>query len=356
MGRGINCTYELIAGPAEYTVRDESDPSCPSDVFTQEHEAVEEVPPGVTTNTSLVTITPPAPKVIPPAHAFSCPLGHDGASSSTSLESLQCAFGGARMQGSPHVALPTFSTRFPPTPPGIPPEPHVTLLSLGAGNFHLSDAALGELDTKLYVSLRCSLMELIRPFSRLGALSRLNKMGILFTSQKQQALLRGDTSGAVIHPFFIPAAQSVGMHFFEGMDDSPVMIKRQARHIQRSLEILADIFKGHDLELTARAALWITAATIITTTTHFSHFYLKKSCEAIDTSGLQFIPTYGRPPEFSEELHEKLSLLSQAIYFENYLFLTHGGAEPTMTARLEKGFRHQLQVQAGSPQSTTQRA
>ena len=34
----------------------------------------------------------------------------------------------------------------------IPPEPHVTLLFLGAERFQLSDAALGELDMKLYVS------------------------------------------------------------------------------------------------------------------------------------------------------------------------------------------------------------
>ena len=257
------------------------------------------------------------------------------------------------MQGFPYVALPPFSARLSLARPGIPPEPHVTLLSLGAGRSQLSDAALGELDMKLYAFLRCPSMELIRPFSRLNVLCRLNKMGILFTSQKQQALLRGDTSGTIIHPFFIPAAQSLGMHFCEGMDNSPAMIRLQARHLQRSMELLMDIFKGHDLELRAQAALWVVAGSITMPVTHLNSFYIKMSCEAIDAAGLRFIPTYGRPPEFSEDLHEKLSLLSQAIYFENFLFLTYGGAEPTMTARLEDEFRHQLQVRPGSPLSTT---
>ena len=336
MGRALRCTYEVIVGPAEYTIRDESDPSCSSDISTQEHEVV----PAVITNTSLGTIARPAPNVVPPAHALACSLGHNSSLSSK----------GTKMQGSPYVAFPPFSARSSLVLPRIPPEPHVVLLSLGAGRFQLSDAALGELDMKLYASLRCPSMELIRPSSRLNMLCRLNKMGILFTSRKQQALLRGDISGTIIHPFFISAAQFLGMHFCRGMEDSPAMIKRQARHLQRTLELLADVFNGPDVELEAQAALWAAAGSIIMPVTHLDPLYIKKSCEAINTAGLQFIPTYGRPPEFSEDLHEKLSLLSQAIYFENYLFLTYDGAEPTMTARLEKEFRHHLQVQPVSPQ------
>ena len=145
MGRALNCTYEIIVGPAEYTTRDGSDPSCSSDIYTQEHEAVEEGVPGVTTSTSLVTITRPAPNVVPPAHALACPLGHGSVLSST----------GAKMQGSPHVALPSSSARFSLVPLRIPPEPHIALLSLGTGRFQLSDAALGELDMKLYAYLHC---------------------------------------------------------------------------------------------------------------------------------------------------------------------------------------------------------
>ena len=179
-------------------------------------------------------------------------------------------------------------------------------------------------------------------------LCRLNKLGTRFCSEKQQALLRGDTSGTVIEPFFIHAAQSLGMHFCEDVGSSPPMIRLQAKNVQRSLESLVDTFKGQDWELIAQVALWVAAGSIAMRLGHITHAYIKKSCEAIDTARLRFIPTYGRPPEFSEHLHEKLSVLSQTIYFENFLFLACGGAEPTLTARIEKEFRHRLQVRSAS--------
>ena len=174
----------------------------------------------------------------------------------------------------------------------------------------------------------------------------MNKLGIRFTSEKQQALLRGDTSGSVIHPYFIPATQSLGMFYCEGMVDSPAMVRLQARYLQMAFEWLAEVFKGRNWEVRAQVALWTAAATFALSGNN--PLYLQRSFEAIDTGGLQFVPTYGRPPEFSDALHEKLSVLAQAIYFENFLFLTCGGAEPTMTARIEKEFRCQLPVRPAS--------
>jgi hypothetical protein len=156
---------------------------------------------------------------------------------------------------------------------------------------------------------------------------------------------------ATIHPFFIHAAQSMGMCFCEGIDDSPAMVRLNARHLQSSLEYSADIFKGCDWELQAQAALFATAAAINLSSTYSALLYMRKGCEAVNGGGLQFVPTYGRPPPFSEVLHEKLSVLSQIIYFENLLFLTCGGAEPTMTARIEKEFLCQLPVRTASPSS-----
>ena len=177
----------------------------------------------------------------------------------------------------------------------------------------------------------------------------MSKLGLRFTSEKQQALLHGDTSGAIIHPFFIPAAQALGMHFCEGMADSPAMVQLHAKHVQTSLGLLLEVFKGCDWELRTHVALWITTASITLSTDHLIFPYLQRSYEAINTAGFQFIPTCGQPPEFSESLHEKLSVLSQVIYFENFLFLACGGTEPTMTTRIEKEFRYQLPVWPTSP-------
>ena len=63
---------------------------------------------------------------------------------------------------------------------------------------------------------------------------------------------------------------------------------------------------------------------------------------AINAAKLQFIPTSGRPPELTDDLLEGFAVLSQTIYFENYLFLTIDGIEPKMTVRIENEFRHEL--------------
>lgn len=180
--------------------------------------------------------------------------------------------------------------------------------------------------------------------SRLKILCRLNKLGIRFTSKKQQALLRGDTSGAVLHPFFVYGAQALGMYFCEGTGGSPAMVYLHAKYIQMSSEFLMDIFKTRDWEMMSQATVWTMAGSIILRLGNKAHRWIQPGCEAVTAARHQIIPECEKPPEFSEELHEKLSILTQAIYFENFLFLACGGVEPTMTVKLEAEFRHQLRV------------
>ena len=135
------------------------------------------------------------------------------------------------------------------------------------------------------------------------------------------------------------------MYFYEGLVDSPAMVQLQAKHLQRCLECLAEIFGGRDWELIAQAALWATSGSITLSLNASIPVYMQRCCEAVNNAGLRFIPPYGRPPFFSEELRERLSVLSQIIYFENFLILTsYQTWQPTRTARIEKEFRYQLQV------------
>jgi len=126
------------------------------------------------------------------------------------------------------------------------------------------------------------------------------------------------------------------------------MIGLQTKYSRAILGPFVDVFEGHNWELKAQVALWIAAGFVSLRMINLARVYIQKSYEAVDAAGLQFIPTYGRPPELSEDLHEKLSVLSQIIYFENFFFLTCGGAEPMMTARIEKEFERKLQVRLAS--------
>jgi len=174
-----------------------------------------------------------------------------------------------------------------------------------------------------------------------------NKLGIYLTREKQEALLNGDTSNTVIHSIFVHQACSYGMYFDQDSVHTPAALRFQARYSQLAWEELAKIQKGNDDYLKAQAMLSISSCCIVFRWIDFARQYIRKACHSANAAGLQFIPKYGKPPEYSEQVRERSAVLSQVIYFENYLFLVYGGPEPSLTARIEREFRHELQV--GNP-------
>ena len=87
-----------------------------------------------------------------PALALVCHPGRNGPPALASPESQLPAVDETDTHRPPPVMLSQFSIPLSRVSIRIPPEPHITLLFLGAERFQLSDTALGELDMKLYVS------------------------------------------------------------------------------------------------------------------------------------------------------------------------------------------------------------
>ena len=173
---------------------------------------------------------------------------------------------------------------------------------------------------------------------------QLPKFGTQFSQKKLDALLRGDQSGAVVDRYFVCGAQMFGAPFTPGVDDTPPMVLLQARRAQAAWESLAELFKRKNYSTSVQAALVVAAGYIFIHMPQSALLYIQKSCDFVKAGNLQFVPTYGRPPEFSEDLHETLVALSQTIYWANYLFLTSGGPEPRATIGLEKEFRQEIPV------------
>ena len=166
--------------------------------------------------------------------------------------------------------------------------------------------------------------------------------------------MRGDTSNAVVHPFFISATAGLGVHFHPVIRDSPSVAPLRAKYGQSSYEYLAEISKGGDIGLQVQAYLYVAVASLYGRWFECSRQYLAKACIALNAAKLRFIPDAERPPVFTEHIHERLATLSQVIYFEHYMFFAVDGLEPKMTARIEKEFRHELQVGFASSFPTTQ--
>ena len=102
-------------------------------------------PPPVPTQTRI------QPEIIPPVRALTRTPAHNVLSyTPPGLHPL--VLNEIMRHNLSRLTLPPFSAVSPLVFPSIPPGSHVTLSSLGAGGFQLSDVALGELSMKLCVS------------------------------------------------------------------------------------------------------------------------------------------------------------------------------------------------------------
>jgi len=173
---------------------------------------------------------------------------------------------------------------------------------------------------------------------------RLLKFGIQFSGQKMDALLHGDQSNTVLNRAFVCGSHVLGMMAAARMDDTPAMVQFHARRVQTAWEALAELFGSTDYRTCVQAAVLVISSHVYMCMPQMALLYIQKTCDFIKAGDLQFVPTCGRPPEFSEELHETLAALSQTIYWANFLFLMCGGPEPQATAKLEKEFRQELPV------------
>ena len=142
----------------------------------------------------------------------------------------------------------------------------------------------------------------------------------------------------------------VGMHFCD-VEHSPGIIRLRTKHAQRAYEQLAEINMGNNASLLVHALFFSASMTLQARFFEFARYNLKKACIALNAAKLRFIPDTGRPPELTDDVREKVVMLSQVIYLENYMFLAVDDVEPKMAARIEKEFRHELQVRVCFPAS-----
>ena len=173
---------------------------------------------------------------------------------------------------------------------------------------------------------------------------RLPKLGTQFSRRKLDVVLRGDQSGAVLNRWFVSGPQALGIPFLTGFNDTRTMVQFFAKRAQTGWECLAELFRECDYKTKVQASVLVAAGNVLIRLPQTALLYIRKSCDFIKAGNLQFVPTYGRPPEFSEDLHEILVALSQTVYWANYLFLMFGGPEPHATTELEKEFRQELPV------------
>ena len=180
--------------------------------------------------------------------------------------------------------------------------------------------------------------------SRVRALCRLNKLGLYLTQEKREAILRGDPSNSVVNRYFVDGLQGMGMYLGEAPEQTPAMVRLQARYSQRAWESLIHLKQTNREREKAQALMLIAHSVTILGFNAGAQLYLMKAYKVIEIANLRFLPECELPAEFSEQVREEASVLSEAIYLENYFYLALGGSAPTKTVRIEREFRLDLQV------------
>ncbi|KAF9779636.1 hypothetical protein BJ322DRAFT_369328 [Thelephora terrestris] len=177
---------------------------------------------------------------------------------------------------------------------------------------------------------------------RLRGLCRMNKLGLYLTQEKQEAILRGDTSNSVVNYYFLDAIQAMGMVLSGIPDKTPAIVRLHARYAQRAWESLIQLKQTNQERVKVQALVVAVHCFVLTGLNVTGQLYLLKGCKIIDKANLRFLPAYEPPAEFSDQVREEVSALSQTIYLENYLYLALGGPAPLKTARIEREFRSDL--------------
>lgn len=180
--------------------------------------------------------------------------------------------------------------------------------------------------------------------SRLRGLCRLNKLGVYFTHERREAILRGDSSNSMTNRHFVDAVQLMGLVLSRGSEQTPATVRMYARYVQKAWESLIQLKQTRQERDKALALEFLAHSYVIVGLTAGAQVYLLKACKIIEKENFGFLPEYGSPVEFSDQVREDASLLSQAIYLENYFYLALGGSAPAKTARLGREFRLNLQV------------
>ena len=239
--------------------------------------------------------------------------------------------------------LPSIQFRRIPRPLPVPPS------LIPQGRVQISSNAEGDLDMTLYVLFRFLnshpvVGTKLQSASRLRSLCRINRLGVYFGPEKQDALFRGDTSNAIVNRYFVYGLWLAGAYLCGALDESSPMLRLLERNLQKAWEALIEIYRGDDQRLAAQGLLMLMHSLIVVVPPSEVQSYLPKLYELINNGNLRFLPAYGRPPELSDQVREDAAVLSQAIYLENYFYLALNGPAPARTTRIEREFRGDFQV------------
>lgn len=151
----------------------------------------------------------------------------------------------------------------------------------------------------------------------------------------------GDTSGTIVHPFFINFAQLAGCHFYQERRREFFLLHLEAMYLDMVWGSFKDMTKNDDSFDTAQAYQLMSLAYLYAQDAHLGRRFFQQSIALFRKHWIDF--TTSPLPDLTESLQERIAFLCEAIWTEidcTFMF----GITQEFTSDLEYGIHHELPV------------
>jgi hypothetical protein len=162
--------------------------------------------------------------------------------------------------------------------------------------------------------------------------------GVYLSIAQQQAIILGDTSGSIIHPFFIEFAHLVGCHLHRRHASDNDLMQLEAAYLFSVLRALSSMKEEAD-PVSYTHAHWLVAMACVTTgNSQKAIKFMREAAHAVERNrdlflsqlpGLSSVPVTALV-DYSEDLHVRLGLLAHILWFRTSMsiFLVDSGVYP----------------------------
>lgn len=181
-----------------------------------------------------------------------------------------------------------------------------------------------------------------------------SRMGYVLAPTKSDAIVEGDFINPSVHPYFIHLSGMLGCYLYQETQLDFRLLYLNSLLVTACRESVTTLTEDVDPLACAQANL-LAAQTFIYTN-HVNHGlqYFHSARDIVNRHHLRLVPA--QTPggnnsglfQLTQDARERISLLSQALYTDAYLSLTHGASEGQFS-RLEAEFRFHLPVRSTRP-------
>ena len=183
----------------------------------------------------------------------------------------------------------------------------------------------------LVIPLRQSLARFLTlPSSRDLAFSNALRLGICFTPLKERFIRDGDMTGRFVHPWFVWFMNVMGIHLHQERRHMWLELKIQSKITQLILAMVVKMRESNPPPLLMlHVYSYMALACTYTHTIVPGRRYLQRSHEMVEEHGFGLVgptwidassrrspSTFDRPPEYTEEKHEMVSILLHLMYLQ----------------------------------------